>query len=752
VAKIGVVAIGRNEGDRLRRCLKSIGNQASAVVYVDSGSTDGSVELARSLGVETVLLDLSIPFTAARARNEGFDRLLQICPNVELVQFVDGDCEVIANWLDRAERELVARLDVAVVCGRRRERFPDASIYNQLCDLEWNTPLGETDACGGDALMRVGPLRQTGGYRASLIAGEEPELCLRLRSAGWKILRIDTDMTLHDAAMTHFGQWWKRAVRAGHAFAEVSWLHRAGPLRLWARETRSNWFWGLVLPALALLLAGCTKGFSLLLLLGYPFLAFRVYRNRRRRGDGARLARQYAFFTVLGKFAHMAGQARYHWNRLLSRPSALIEYKQAATAIYGPRAMRVAYLVNQYPHVSHSFIRREIIALEMLGIPVDRFSVRSSSADLVDPADRAERQRTQVILDVGILGILEGLLWTAISRPLSLVQAFGVTLRLGRRSERGILRHFVYLAEACVLLDRLHHCGARHLHAHFGTNSASVAMLTYVLGGPTYSFTVHGPEEFDKPENLSLGEKIERAAFVIAISHFGRSQLYRWCSYAHWPKINVVHCGVDAAFLSGGPQTLLDTPRLVCVGRLSEQKGQLLILDALARLLAEGIPFEMVLAGDGPMRSVIEKQIQSLGLNKHVRITGWLSNDAVRRELLAARAMVLPSFAEGLPVVIMEALALGRPVVTTYVAGIPELVEEGVSGWLIPAGSVSDLAGALRRVLQTPISELTKMGHAGADRTAAQHDVMREAEKLAALFKQVAGVVTVDQPAAKSVG
>jgi GT2 family glycosyltransferase len=327
-SNLGVVAIGRNEGERLRRCLEALAG-AAAIVYVDSHSTDGSVELARARGVETVELDMSIPFTAARARNEGFRRLLEVAPATELVQFIDGDCEIVPGWLEQARRELEARPDVAVVCGRRRERFPEATVYNRLCDLEWDTPIGEAEACGGDALMRVEPLRAAGGYRNSLIAGEEPELCLRLRTAGWKVVRLDAEMTRHDAAMSRFGQWWKRMTRAGHAFAEVSWLHRAGPLRLWARETRSNWFWGLLVPLLAIIPAWWTYGLSLLLLLGYPVLAWRVYRGRRRRGDDPKAARAYAFFCVLGKFAAVAGQLRYHRNRLLGKQSKLIEYNQA---------------------------------------------------------------------------------------------------------------------------------------------------------------------------------------------------------------------------------------------------------------------------------------------------------------------------------------------------------------------------------------------------------------------------------------
>ncbi|BBH45959.1 hypothetical protein KU43P_24360 [Pseudomonas sp. KU43P] len=226
---IGVVVIGRNEGMRLERCLASLAKGADQVVYVDSGSTDGSVQRARSHGVEVLALDMSIPFTAARARNEGFACLLQLCPNLRHVQFVDGDCEVVAGWLASAQAFLDGHPEVAVVCGRRRERFPERSIYNHLCDLEWDTPVGEAKACGGDALMRVEAFRDVSGYRPGLIAGEEPELCVRLRARGWKIWRLDAEMTLHDAAMTRFSQWWRRCIRGGYAFAEGAYLHGYPP-------------------------------------------------------------------------------------------------------------------------------------------------------------------------------------------------------------------------------------------------------------------------------------------------------------------------------------------------------------------------------------------------------------------------------------------------------------------------------------------------------------------------------------------
>jgi glycosyltransferase involved in cell wall biosynthesis len=333
---IGVVAIGRNEGERLRLCLSSARGRAAAIVYVDSNSTDGSVEMARQMGVEVVQLDMSIPFTAARARNEGFKRLMQIQPDLDFVQFVDGDCEIVRNWIEKASQELGAHPDWAIVCGRRRERFPALSVYNRICDIEWDTPIGESKWCGGDALVRVEAFKKVNGYNPSVIAGEEPELCVRLRQDGWIIMRLDQDMTMHDAALTRFGQWWKRTVRSGHAYAEGAAMHGAPPERHFVKEVRSNWFWGLILPLTALALIWPTRGWSLaLLLVAYDYLFVKVF-IRARRGEmimPAKWAFAWAWFTVLGKFPHVIGQIRYMLGRWSGKKSRLIEYKGPSAEI-----------------------------------------------------------------------------------------------------------------------------------------------------------------------------------------------------------------------------------------------------------------------------------------------------------------------------------------------------------------------------------------------------------------------------------
>lgn len=311
---IAAIVIGRNEGARLIACLDALGG-LSPVIYVDSGSTDGSVAAAQARGAQVVSLDMSQPFTAARARNAG----LAVLPDgTELVQLLDGDCVVQEGWLEQAQAFLADTPDVAVVCGRRREMHPDASVYNRLIDGEWDTPVGEALACGGDALMRVAALAAVGGYRDDLIAGEEPELCVRLRQAGWRIWRLDAEMTAHDAQITRLGQWWKRSKRAGHAFAEGAALHGAPPERHWVAETRRALLWGAGGPVLALLLALAFGPVDLLALLIYPLQVARL----SRRGGWT-----WAFFSVFGKFAEARGALGFYWRRLSGGQKRLIEYK-----------------------------------------------------------------------------------------------------------------------------------------------------------------------------------------------------------------------------------------------------------------------------------------------------------------------------------------------------------------------------------------------------------------------------------------
>lgn len=323
LAKVGAVVIGRNEGERLRQCLRSL-SLLDVVVYVDSGSTDGSAQWATQNGATVIELDMRIPFTAARARNSGFRRIQEIASRLDYVQFVDGDCEVAESWLPAAALFLEMHPDVGAVCGSRRERWPERSIYNWLCDREWEGEAGEARACGGDVMIRARALSAVAGYRDEMIAGEEPELCVRLRAAGWRVWRLDAEMTSHDAAMTHFGQWWRRVLRSGYAFAHGAYLHGKSAERHWVWESRRAWIWGVWLPLICLL-AGLFFGpWGWLAFLIFPLqIARQTFRHRGTLKQRVTLA----LFQLLGRFPEAAGEIRFMLDRTLGRRSRLIEYK-----------------------------------------------------------------------------------------------------------------------------------------------------------------------------------------------------------------------------------------------------------------------------------------------------------------------------------------------------------------------------------------------------------------------------------------
>ena len=397
--------------------------------------------------------------------------------------------------------------------------------------------------------------------------------------------------------------------------------------------------------------------------------------------------------------------------------------------------MKIAYILNTYPQPSQSFIRRELKGLERLGLTVERIAMRRSDQALKDPQDEQELARTAYVLDAGTVGLLMGLLGALLTRPARFWAAFRGAMSLGRASPAGRLRHLIYLAEACKVLGMVQASGVQHMHAHFGTNSTTVAMLVRLLGGPSYSFTVHGPEEFDAPRALSLSAKMENAAFTVAISQYGRSQLCRWQPHTAWPRIKVVHCGIDPGLFPDPALPPDEGVKLVTIGRLSEQKGQL-ILPRVVAMLRDEIPgLHLTLIGDGELRAPLEQAIWAEGLQDHITLAGWSAEDGVRSALAQSHALILPSFAEGLPMVIMEAMAAGRPVISTYVAGIPELVQDGKTGWLVPAGDAGALADAVRALAAAKPAMRAEMGAAARDRVLGWHDMYGEAEKLAGHFR-----------------
>ena len=397
---------------------------------------------------------------------------------------------------------------------------------------------------------------------------------------------------------------------------------------------------------------------------------------------------------------------------------------------------RVAYLINQYPKVSHTFIRREILALERRGVTVERIALRGWDAEVVDPQDAAEREKTRYVLKDGLLPLARAVLGTLVRTPGPFLRALRTTLAMSRRAMRPLPYHLVYLAHACRIRTWLDGAGVTHLHAHFGTNPAEIALLLKLLGGPGYSFTVHGADEADNARYLHLDRKVGGAKFVAAISSYTRSQLMRHVPPGDWPKIKVVHCGLDPDFFGQDSPALPARHRFLCIGRFSGEKGHLVLLEAFSRVAADHPDCQLVLAGDGELRPEIEERIRALGLEDRVRITGWISSAEVREELIAATVLVQPSFQEGLPVVIMEAMALCRPAISTYVAGIPELVLPGQTGWLVPAGSTGDLTAAMADSLAAPWDALAAMGTRAGKRVRERHHIDREAAKLAALFAE----------------
>jgi colanic acid/amylovoran biosynthesis glycosyltransferase len=414
----------------------------------------------------------------------------------------------------------------------------------------------------------------------------------------------------------------------------------------------------------------------------------------------------------------------------------------------GTPPLTLGYMTSLYARASDWFIRGEVAELRAMGHTVHTFSIRRSDPKEAVSEDVAREQANTVCLvEAGWPRLALAAVRRVFRSPGRMLEAARVSRKLANPGLKGRLWPWAYLLEAAWLADLLEQKQIQHLHNHIGENSASVAMLASVLSGVPFSMTIHGPNEFDYAPNFAYREKIHRAAFTACISEYGRSQLFRYSDYTDWPKVKVVRSGVGRKFLEHELTPVPPERRFVCIGRLCEAKGQLLLVEAAGRLAAEGLEFEIVLIGDGPMRVPIETLIKTLELRRHVRIAGWMGSDAVLQEILQAHALLLPSFAEGLPMVIMEALALGRPVISTYVGGIPELVEPGVCGWLVPAGSIEPLVDAIQSAIDATPDELGRMGREGAARVARQHDISREVGKLAAWFRGEESASQLKSPA-----
>jgi colanic acid/amylovoran biosynthesis glycosyltransferase len=404
------------------------------------------------------------------------------------------------------------------------------------------------------------------------------------------------------------------------------------------------------------------------------------------------------------------------------------------------RALGVAYLINQYPAISHTFIKREIQALERRGVKVSRFALRGWEGELVDADDRRERERTRYVLHGGLAVLVLAVLKRVLLAPGQTLAAAALVLRVARGSDKGFAVHLAYLAEACVLRQWLADASLTHIHAHFATNPAEVAMLVRALGGPRYSFTAHGSDIMDRPAQMALEHTVGRASFVAAVCSFGRNQIWRWVPFAMWGKVAVVRCGLPVGYGSGSAALAARPHRLICVGRLSKEKGQMLLIEATAQLRDSGVPIELVLVGDGPMRAEIEQLVLRHRLGEQVRLTGWLDAQSIENELRQARALVVSSLSEGLPIVIMEAMANRRPVIAPFLSGIPELVVQGETGWLYPAGDVTALVQAMKACLAASHATWAALGDRAHQRVWSDHDADVQAEKLLALILRSASL------------
>ena len=398
--------------------------------------------------------------------------------------------------------------------------------------------------------------------------------------------------------------------------------------------------------------------------------------------------------------------------------------------------MVLGYLTNQYGRASETFIRQEVRLLRELGHVVVTFSIRRPKGAGTDEALH-EQSRTIYVLEASLVAILLAVAACAVSHPVRTVRALATAWRISAPGLKGVLWGMFYFVEAAYLARRVRGLGIEHLHNHIATNSASVCMLASIMAGVTWSMTVHGGDEFVDPARWSLATKLQAASFCVFVSEFGRSQAMWHAPLSAWPKFHVVRCGVDAGFLRRGASPVPAQPRLLFVGRLAPEKGVTVLMEAMTRLAAAGVQAHLAVVGDGPCRRDMEQYLARRGLAHTVTFLGWQTTERVREEILASRALVLSSFAEGLPVVLMESLALYRPVISTQVAGIPELVEQGTHGFLVPPGSVEALCAAMRKVLLAPTPELEAMGRHGAARVRALHDASANIRKLESLFAQV---------------
>ncbi|MEZ6233642.1 MAG: glycosyltransferase [Phycisphaerales bacterium] len=827
----GIVVIGRNEGERLVRCLRSVAATDRPVVYVDSGSTDGSVAQARSLGADVVELDMSRPFSAARGRNAGLARLLALAPGTAFVQFVDGDCEVDPAWIDTAAAALESDPRLAAVCGRLRERHPEASIYNRLCDAEWDAPAGDVRACGGNAMYRVEAFTAVGGFNEAVIAGEEPELCYRLRHAGHTIRRLPADMALHDADMHRFAQWWKRAARGGWAMAHGAALHGRTPERFNVRRIRSVLFWAMLVPIAAVLwmLASVTLvqwwGPSavrwaaplagLVFPLLYAALWLKMTLAQRARGRSLSDAALLATFTLLAKFAELTGIIRF-W-RSASGIGAAANTSGTGTPAFDKAAAgstnasaAILYISSILPARSETFVYREVFALRARGLTIHTASVNAPERDLGEPRLDQLAASAIPIYATGPAAFLLDLFLESLTHPIrtasTKLRAIADILTCDDVRWTRRPRLYVQALAALVLARRIRRTSIRpaarggrafqpdritRIHAHMAHVPATIAMYAARHLDIPFSFTGHANDIF--PNRSLLRTKLRRAAFVACISEW-HQRFYHDLSGVPLDRLPVIRCGVDVpdatATEARNRATDLRSPRsksvpptdgpppfhILAVGRLIPKKGFDILLDAVALLQTRrpdlAARLNITIVGDGPEMPNLRSKAAAIhdtrpdaGPEEALRRRSGSSNDGppirqpaitllgaqpnprVRALMLEADLFALPCRVapggdrDGIPVVLMEAMAAGVPAISGRLPAIEELIEHDATGLLVEPGDATALAAALERLMDDP-SLRARLAAAGRQRVI---DEFSEAANIPRLM-QALGLQPTPQP------
>ena len=754
---VDVVIIGVNAEKTLGRCIESVLKSRYAkgriyVYYVDGGSTDRSIEVARRFsGVKVIEIHPEYP-SPGIGRNAGWK-----AGSSPLVQFLDSDTILDPDWIGKAVEAMNG--SVGAVRGNREEINPDASVFNWIGNLEWNAPPGECDAFGGDVLIRRSILEETGGYDEILVGGEDPELSQRIRLKGWKIIQLNEPMTKHDLAMTRFGQYWKRSYRTGYGFAAVTTRFGLASKGFWIHEfvriiIRGGGFLSLTLLGL---LGAFWNTISLALLIPAFLLLFfpRIFRlsyfmrDKNLPEDQAKIYALHCSFIVLPEFL---GLVRFFIGHLTGRPlrnkrvalrtdvskTRSSEWRDGESNT-GEASMKnrpkIAYLASEYPGISHTFIFREIQSLRELGFDVKTASIRRPEhLQKMTEVEKKDAAETLYIKDTSLSNVAIAHLAVLFRSPKKYFFALKEGIILSRTGPRNIFKGLAYFAEAGILLHWMHRNQVGHVHVHFGNPAATVAMIAAGYGTVTFSMSIHGPDVFYNVDQNLLAEKVKRASAIRCISYYCQSQLMRLVPHRLWARFRIIRCGIDPDVFLPRPEPNNDVPEILCLGRLVPAKGQHILMEACGILKKRGVKYHLTVVGGGPDRDSLEALARQLGIDQSVTFTGAVGQDEVHRYYDRADIFVLASFAEGVPVVLMEAMAKEIVSVSTRITGIPELIEDGQDGVLVAPSDVEGLADRLQELLAD--GDLRRrFGEKGRQKVLEMYDLNKNCRLMAEFFK-----------------